>query len=178
VPERREALQRLPAHVERAAQARHHEDGEVGPRRLARDPRGEALRRVRREHLLGEQHGAGALLQRRAERRDVARHLAGEPARAEGRRRELGVAPGGGEDQEPLRPRPGVGHASLAPSCWPPTAASYTGAPVRTPRKEVRGLPTCTPFASTKSSRMVVSCAPVRFFTTESAFRTPPSASK
>src|SRR5690606_25350849 len=57
-----------------------------------------------------------------------------------------------------------------APTGW--------GTPVRTPAKSRSGWPTRTPLAVKVSSRMVRSCAPVRFLRTDNAWRTWPSASK
>ena len=52
------------------------------------------------------------------------------------------------------------------------------GTPVITPSKSTNGLPTSTPCSDKVSSRMVFSCLPLRFFTTDTAFFMAPRASK
>jgi hypothetical protein len=54
----------------------------------------------------------------------------------------------------------------------------YVGVPVKTPRKSVRGGPICNPPKPSLNSRILVSCNPLLFFTTDIARRTSPSASK
>src|ERR1700683_4275314 len=55
---------------------------------------------------------------------------------------------------------------------------SSVGTPRKTPWKFVSGLPSVNPRLSITYSRMVSSCLPVRFLTTEMARRTRPVASK
>jgi hypothetical protein len=52
------------------------------------------------------------------------------------------------------------------------------GTPVSTPWNSRSGAPTCSPPRCTRTSRMVRSWSPVRFFTTETAWRTLPLTSK
>ena len=105
--------------------------------------------------------------------RRVAAHRALEPARAEDLRGQRRVAPGRRQDQEPLRGGRAV-VAQLEPLGSRPASVRPSGRR-GTPSS---GAPTRTPSAPKVSSRMVVSCGPVRFLITEMAFRTRPRASK
>ena len=131
------------------SRSRQHQHGEVGPRRLTRQPADQALRLALPDRLLGQQDGPSAGL-------DLADQLFG--ARA-GLHRDAGLLEHLTSHDAVAARRGQEQHAKVeiraVQEDFPPALFSTIGTPVRIPRKWRSGGPRWIPPCSMKHSRMV-----------------------
>lgn len=156
------------------ALARQHQHRQVGPGRLSLQGLGQPRGGRIGEGLFGQHQGTGAACQlvRQCGQRGAVQHrYAGALEHRPCHQRVPGCC---GTHQDPAFERfGGFAHGGLLAG-----VSTGMGTPVRMPRKLRRGSPMWMPVSVSEKSRMVRSCWPPRFLTTEIAWRTSPASSK
>src|SRR6185312_12264592 len=160
---------------EPAAADGQQNEGKIRPFGLRAEPSGEPVQIGAMERLFGQQAKAGAVLELVFKIAKGSANSAADAGFLEHRGRDLRIPSLRGEDQ------PTLGQVQCH-GFWPSNDGEPSpvkvGTPRRTPWKLVSVSPTVSPLLSITYSRMVFSCALVRFFTTEIARLTRPCASK
>src|SRR5688572_16143044 len=123
--------------------------------------------------LFRDQHCGGPVLQRVHQRVERREHLCLDPGAVEEIAGDVAVAVGRRHQQETKVTR-GSGHLLRSVPISGSAEPSYTGTPVSTPRNLRSGSPTLIAPSFMLNSRIVRSCRPPRFLTTEMACRTAP----
>ncbi|MCY1213798.1 hypothetical protein D9M72_255950 [compost metagenome] len=154
--------------------ARQDQHRQVGPRRLRGQRLGQRGGGRIGQRFFGQQDRAGALLQPAHERAEIGAGVRGDLGAFKHGLGHDGVPRSHGAQQDALFD----GNGCLGTHDVRCTPSIGTGTPVRMPLKLRSGSPTRSPVAVIEKSRMVRSCAPPRFLSTEMAWRTSPSSSK
>ena len=145
--------------------------GNFGPRRLLCERGREARERRIVQRFFSQHDSAGAALQLVSQPRHRRADLAGDGRARQQVARQGRIAADRREDQYAQIVSVQVMHHSLSNGSAVPT---YVGTPVSTPWNLDNAAPARTATGPIISSRIVDSCMPVRFFTTEMALRTAP----
>jgi hypothetical protein len=160
------------------AAAGHDQHRQVRPARLLlQRAHQHRVRAVLGQRFLRHHHRAGAAADLAVQIGSIRAQVAGDAVAPQQLAGEVGVARRRQQQQDPL-PRVLRAAPAHCPALSPAGPSRSCGTPVRIPRKSESGSPMLMPSRPMRSSRMVRSCAPVRFFSTEIAWRTAPRDSK
>src|ERR1041384_2251394 len=155
--------------------AGQHHEGKIRPRRLGVHPFSQRARVDVGNRLLRQNSNVRAGPELIQQVPKLWANIRIDSCLNENLRRNAGVTPMRRQDQGAFGWDDFLAHVSpTAAIAWP----TKVGTPRRTPWNSLRGCPSLRPSVEIVSSRMVSSCAPVRFCTAEIARRTRPKASK